>query len=132
MIQTFRRVFQEGREVWSWTCEADVIAFASSFLRELRQINLPPVVKPTAMAEVSASRRVDRRDNNSSALRILNRRVHVRILRIATTIIRIDPIAHHEDFMTAVAGLPALRQVAERKVRAGIRPQIAQRQPNRL
>src|SRR5277367_2849934 len=122
MIQAFRRVLQKGRKVRRWTREAEVITFASSFLRKLRQIDLSPVVKPTAVAEVSTSRRVDRRDNNSSALSILNRCVDVRVLRIASTVIRIDPIAHHEDFVATIVQLPALRQVAERKVRAGIRP----------
>src|SRR5690349_11067468 len=109
-----------------------VISLPASSIRYLRQVKLAPVALPVAVAEVSRPGLINRRDHNILAHAIVHRRIDVRILQIPGAVIAVDAVAHHQHRMPRIAFRPALGQIAQREVWAGIRARDSLRKSESL
>src|SRR5579864_2430032 len=132
MLEPARKVLQIRGKSYGRPVEPDVISFASGLVRQLREVKLAPISLPVAMTEVANAWRVNRRHNNSGALRILDCLVQVGVKQVARAVIAVDSIRGHEYLPASGALRPAFDQISQRKIRAAIGSSDSHRQAQSL
>src|SRR5205814_6868604 len=89
------------------------------FIRELREIVLAPPNAPITATVPSDAGSVDGKNVDGSALRIFDGGIYIRVAGPAAPK-AIYTVADHDDLMASSVRRPALDEIAQRKVRAGV------------
>ena len=113
MAQPVIQVFQVRSKRYRRTIEPNVVSFAASLVGELRQIELAPVGLPVAVTKMSHTRGINRRDQNTRALRVLDRLVNLWIEQVTAAVEEVDSIRGHEHLAAFWALRPAFNQIGQ-------------------
>src|ERR1700758_1926135 len=101
-----RELVQVGCERNGSAGKAKVIGFPTSFISGLREIDLPPIRLVITMPKMACTWGINRRNDDASLARFINRGVHVWIRQVTGSVVAIDAVAHHENFAAIRTGRP--------------------------
>src|ERR1700739_3152420 len=120
MSEAILHVFEVRVKPYRTASKADVIRFASGFVSKAREIYLPPIVLPVAVADVARARSINAIGDDAGAHSVVDGSIEIGILQVSDAVIEINSVGGHEHFPAGGALRPAFDQIAERKIWTGI------------